>query len=614
MCGLAGFFSSEPILAEADLRRMTDCLSHRGPDAGGYYFEANIGLGHRRLSIIDLSESANQPMVSHSGRYLIIFNGEVYNFREIAQELDVPLKTTGDTEVVLEAFAKWGPDFVQKLNGMFAIAIYDKELHELHLYRDRIGIKPIYYFWDGVTFVFGSELKALLEIDLVNQSKAINKQALNAYLYLGYIPQPLSIYSNIHKFPQGSYGLVQRSQLSVRPYWRLEDQIEPNVVTDEANAKARLKELVLSSVKYRLISDVPFGTFLSGGIDSSLVTAAAQQVSNSPINTFSIGFKESPKNESEHAARVAKYLGTHHHEFMVSHREAIALFEDIIDVYDEPFADSSSVPTMLVSKLARQHVTMALSGDGGDETYMGYGFYQWANRLSNPLIKLFRRPIGALLSTSSSKFERASHLFRYPDEAQVKSHIFSQEQYYFTQQELNIVLQPEWLQAYPLEEDFKGLPRKLRPAEEQALFDLKYYMPDDLLVKVDRASMKYSLEVRVPLLDYRLVAFALNVDESLKLRGKDSKYLLKQVLYDMVPAEYFARPKWGFGMPLIQWLKTDLRHLIDEYLNEKVTQQVGIVQWEKVQPLVRQYLNGKDYLYNRIWLLIILHRWYLKNF
>lgn len=614
MCGLTGFYTVGNRFSKEELTSMTDALAHRGPDAAGYYYNGNIGLGHRRLSIIDLSEIANQPMTSADGRYEIIFNGEIYNFKEIVPLLDVPLKTKGDTEVILEAFAKWGPAMVDRLNGMFAIAIYDKQKDELFIFRDRIGIKPIYYYWDGECFVFASELKALMRLNLINQQKELDKEALNAFLYLGYIPEPYSIFTNVRKFPKGAYGHVKGTSLEIKYYWTLEQQVERGLVQDETNAKKHLHDLIESSVQYRMIADVPFGTFLSGGIDSSLVTAMAQKISPKPVNTFSIGFKESPKNESEHAAAVAKHLGTHHHEFMVSHQEAIDLFEDIIDVYDEPFADSSSVPTMLVSRLARQHVTMTLSGDGGDETYMGYGFYQWANRLAHPAVKAFRKPIGVALSTLSPRYQRASHLFHYPNESRRKSHIFSQEQYYFTEKELQNVLHGDFRQPFTMDEQFYSLKRKLDVTEEQALFDMKYYLPDDLLVKVDRASMRYSLEARVPLLDHRLVAFALNVHPSLKIRGKDFKYLLKQVLFDMVPRTYFERPKWGFGMPLNTWLRKDLRHLVDDYLNKKVTEQVGIAKWEQVEPLVKQYFDGKDYLYNRLWVLIILHRWYLKTF
>ena len=595
---------------------MTTCLKHRGPDADGFFHNGHTGLGHRRLSIIDLSTGANQPMYSADGRYVIIFNGEVYNFQEIAQDLKVSLKTHGDTEVILEAYAQWGPSFVNKLNGMFALAIYDIQANSLFICRDRLGIKPIYYYHQDGLFAFASELKALTGLPELSGKFNVDYNSVKEFLYLGYVPTPNSIYAEVKKFPQGYTGMLDgNNNLTLTPYWVLSEKVTGNVITDEAEAKKQLNELVNSAVKYRMIADVPFGTFLSGGVDSSLVTAVAQSNSSVPVNTFSIGFKESSFNEAEHARKVATHLGTHHHEFMVSYQEAIDLFEDIIDVYDEPFADSSSVPTMLVSKLARQHVTMTLSGDGGDETYLGYGFYNWAERLSNPVVNALRGPIATALSFGDNRKQRAALMFKYPDKARLKSHIFSQEQYYFSENDFAQYLTPalNGKSRIRLEEDNHVTARKLSPAEEQAVFDMRYYLPDDLLVKVDRASMKYSLESRVPLLDYRLVEFALNVHPSLKMKDGNLKYLLKQVLYDYVPKELFDRPKWGFGMPINQWLKKELKHLIDQYTHPELIQKAGLMQPEAVKTLVAQYLSGKDYLYNRVWLTIILHRWWMKN-
>jgi len=595
---------------------MTTCLKHRGPDADGFFHNGHTGLGHRRLSIIDLSTGANQPMYSADGRYIIIFNGEVYNFQEIAKELKVSLKTHGDTEVILEAYAQWGPSFVNKLNGMFALAIYDTQNNTLFICRDRLGIKPIYYYHQDGLFAFASELKALTGLPELSGKFTVDYNSVKEFLYLGYLPTPNSIYAEVKKFPQGYTGMLDgKSNLTLTPYWVLSEKVTGNVITDEAEAKKQLNELVNSAVKYRMIADVPFGTFLSGGVDSSLVTAVAQRNSSVPVNTFSIGFKESSFNEAEHARKVATHLGTHHHEFMVSYQEAIDLFEDIIDVYDEPFADSSSVPTMLVSKLARQHVTMTLSGDGGDETYLGYGFYNWAERLSNPVVNALRGSIATALSFGDNRKQRAALMFKYPDKARLKSHIFSQEQYYFSENDFAQYLTPalNGKSRIRLEEDNHVTARKLSPAEEQAVFDMRYYLPDDLLVKVDRASMKYSLESRVPLLDYRLVEFALNVHPSLKMKDGNLKYLLKQVLYDYVPKELFDRPKWGFGMPINQWLKKELRHLIDQYTHPDLIREAGLMQPEAVKTLVAQYLSGKDYLYNRVWLTIILHRWWMKN-
>ncbi len=613
MCGLAGFISYKKIFSENDLTSMTSCIRHRGPDSEGFFFNGTVGLGHRRLSILDLSEAADQPMYSANGRYVMVYNGEVYNFKEIASELNRPFKTSSDTEVILEAFDLWGLDFVHKLNGMFAIAIYDLQLDELYVFRDRMGIKPVYYYSDGESVAFASELKSLVNIKPIKNILTLDKEAIDLFLYLGYIPKPFSIYNQIKKLDSGSFLKVGKSGVSISYYWKLEDQIESETISDFNKAKGQLKELILSSVGYRLISDVPFGTFLSGGVDSSVVTAAAQHISDQPVNTFSIGFNESKFNESQYARAVAKQLGTNHHEFTVTYKEAIELAEKIPEIYDEPFADSSAIPTLLVSELARKHVTMTLSGDGGDELFFGYGMYHWAHRLDNPLIKAFRKPAGWMLSHMGNKFERASYLFRYPHNAKVKSHIFSQEQYCFTNNEIDNLVEVKYQATPALKETFDIPARKLTTIESQAFFDLNYYLQDDLLVKVDRATMKHSLETRVPLLDYRIIKFALNLDPSLKQKNGVDKYLLKEVLYDFVPKELFDRPKQGFGIPLVNWLRTELRYLIDDYLNEKVIKEFNIVKYNQVTDLIKSFLSGKDFLYNRIWLLIVLHRWLVLN-
>lgn len=608
MCGIAGFYFPNHGLGQSELKLMTDSLVHRGPDAEGFFWDETVGLGHRRLSIIDLREAANQPMFTGDRRYVIVFNGEVYNFQEIAKELDVPLRTTGDTEVIAESFAKWGPECVHRFNGMFAFALYDTQDKVLYLYRDRMGIKPIYYYWDGKLFAFASELKALLKLEKVKQNTSLDHEAINLYLHLGYIPEPYSIYENIRKFPSGAYGKLQDGKLEIRPYWQLEKRVDSQKLSDPAEAKAQLKQLVESAVRYRMISDVPFGTFLSGGVDSSLVTAVAQSISNTPVNTFSIGFTESKYNESAYAAAVAKHLGTRHHEFEVSYRDAIDLLDSILESYDEPYADASAIPTMLVSKLARQHVTMTLSGDGGDELFFGYGTYIWIQRLQNNLVRAGRWGIAALLSRMNSRYKRASHLFRFRADDDLRSHVFSQEQYFFRAAEVSDVLQHK-VRSGTLTFPQPEMARELSPVEAQAFFDLQYYLKDDLLVKVDRATMKYSLETRVPLLDYRIVEFALNLAPDLKIHNGTMKYLLKEVLYDYVPRELFARPKWGFGLPLAVWMESELRYLIDDYLSEGVVRQAGIVNYEVVKRLKERFNRGDNYLYQRLWALIVLHKW-----
>lgn len=610
MCGITGFVSKQ--LDQDNLKQMTDVISHRGPDAEGHYFEANdsIGLGHRRLSILDLSAHGNQPFISHDGRYIMIYNGEVYNYKVLANKFAIETRTGTDTEVILEAYVRHGVKVFSELNGMFALAIWDTQEKYLLLARDRIGIKPLFIYETKETFAFASEIKSF-KAALPLQP---NKSSIANFLYLGYMPQGSSLYQNVESLPAGHYSIFQNGTLDVQPYWeaaqKITEQCTPyknlETATDE------LDRLLRSSIEFRMIADVPLGTFLSGGIDSSTVTAMAQQISSRPVKTFSIGFKEGKFNEASYAASVAQHLGTDHTEFILSEQDAIREISTLLDMYDEPFADSSAIPTKLVSEMARKHVTVALSGDGGDELFMGYGMYQWAKRLHRPLSKAFHNPIARLLERGPNRYKRAAQVFKWTDPNRIKSHIFSQEQYYFSHAEIEALLLDDMPKEIDIVEDIH-LRRDLSPEEEQAYFDLINYLKDDLLVKVDRASMSHSLEVRVPLLDHRIVEFALNLDQTFKMRGKDSKLILKNLLYRMVPQELFDRPKWGFSIPLIKWLKTDLRYLIEDHLNPKVVDEAGLVHPRAVQELIKRFDAGEDYLYNRIWTLALLHKWYMSN-
>jgi asparagine synthase (glutamine-hydrolysing) len=481
---------------------------------------------------------------------------------------------------------------------MFSISIYDKQEQILYLFRDRIGIKPLFYYWDGENFAFSSELKSLLEVKYIRERRQINNSAINEFLHLGYIPEPNTIFSNIRKFPNGQTGIVSENGFRMESYWDIEGTIRRNVITDQYEAKTRLNELIKSSVSMRLVSDVPFGTFLSGGIDSSLVTAVASREYSGKLKTFSIGFADSQHDESKYARKVANYLGTDHHEYTVTENDAKDIILDMLDFYDEPYADSSAIPTMMLSKLAKQHVSMVLSGDGGDELFHGYGAYKWAKRLTQFPNTTFRKLLGTMMSVyPSNRSRRASYLYKY----------------LFSERELDKLLNQEILYDNNLEQDYDNFVRKLTPEEAQAVFDLRYYLKDDLLVKIDRASMRYALETRVPLLDNRIVEFALNVDPKLKIHGDVQKYLLKQVLYDYVPERFFDRPKWGFSIPLKRWLQTDLAFLINEYLNESTIREFNVVEFKEVQKIVKKFKLGHDYLYNRIWLLIILHKFLIKN-
>ena len=622
MCGIAGYVSLNNSIGPEQLKKGTNLLQHRGPDAEGFYFseDEKVGLGHRRLSILDLSTSANQPMFSRDKKHVIVFNGEIYNFKELKQKLcdkGVNLVTTSDTEVILELFTEKGVACFKDFNGMFSLAIYNIETKVLTLCRDHTGIKPLFIYYDDASFIFASELKSIQSIK-AHQLKT-NKEAIPYFLHLGFIPHPLTIYENVEKFPAAHYLQLNTSSqnfksisLDITAFWSLESAIEKKVLNNEAKAKKELTGLLFNSVEQQLISDVPLGTFLSGGVDSSLVTAIATKVSPQKINSFSVAVDDEKLDESEYAKQVSVHLKTHHHEFRVKSKEVLDLINNLLPAYDEPFADSSAFPTMMVSRLARENVTVTLSGDGGDELFMGYGMYTWAKRLSGNWVPFVRKPLGAASKFMSNKYQRSGNLFAYPNKQRIKSHIFSQEQYFFSEQEISEILVGENF-------DFKklntkpGTKRDLKPEEEQAVWDFNYYLPDDLLAKVDRASMLYSLETRVPLLDYRIVEFAFNLNSELKIKNKTTKYLLKEVLYDYVPKHIFDRPKRGFSIPLNKWLKNELRYLLEKYTSHEVIERHNLLHYREIEKIKKEYIAGRDYLFNRLWAIIVLHWWLEEN-
>ena len=623
MCGIAGFISLQQSFTPQQLKQATDVMHYRGPDADGFYFSDNnkVALAHKRLSIIDLSTVANQPMFSADGRYCIVFNGEIYNFNELKNLLidkGVNLKTKGDTEVIIELYAQLGSSFFTQLNGMFAFAIFDIVKNELTLCRDHVGIKPLFYYVDETNFIFASEIKVIKK--LIGKKLTINTAAIPYFLHLGFIPQPQTIYQQVYKFPSASFCTIKvdtsnlfATQQNIQPFWAIENTIEHATLKNEAVLKVDLNNKLLAAVEKQLVSDVPIGTFLSGGVDSSLVTALAANISGSKaINTFSIAIDDGKYNESQFAKAVATHLHTNHHEFAVKENEVMELINTIMPAYDEPFADSSALPTMMVSRLARKHVTVALSGDGGDELFHGYGMYQWANRLSHPLVNVVKQPISMATKYMSSRYQRIGQMFSIANLQHLQTHIFSQEQYYFKEQELvQLLVEPIFnfdnINTVPI------AARKLLPVEQQSLWDFNHYLKDDLLVKVDRASMQFSLETRVPLLDYELVQFAYNVDASLKIHNGTMKHLLKEVLYRYVPKAIFDRPKWGFSIPLSKWLQTDLKYLVDTYTSKQIIEKYNVVHYQQVQQLKQQYCNGVSYLYNRLWLIIVLHWWLEEN-
>ena len=620
MCGLAGIFSKTDLNQET-IERMTRALSHRGPDAGGFFInqQRTAMLGHRRLSVLDLSMAANQPMHSADGRYVITYNGEIYNFKTVRQELEREghtFRTESDTEVLLVAFDQWGiQKMLNALEGMFALAIYDVQGEKLWLSRDRVGEKPLYYYIDDETFAFASEIKALLAHPQILKSKTVNATAIGYFLHLGYIPEPHTIFSEIRKFPTGSWARIDKKfKLDIQTFWQVEQEVVSKRILDPFQAKTALKDILNEAVSSRMISDVPVGAFLSGGTDSSLVAALASRSIQRPLKTFNIGFSESKFDETAYARTIAKHLKTEHQEYILSEKDAVDLLDTYLHHFDEPFADTSAIPTMLVSKLARKEVTVALTGDGGDELFQGYGSYNWANRLNSPVWKIARKPLQALFSASgNNRFERVSQLLD-DNYGNSYSHIFSQEQGFFSQDELRGKLFVDSHRFHPFNFELNAsIKRSLSPGEQQALFDFKYYLKDDLLVKVDRASMYYALECRCPFLDSKLISFAYALDPSLKRSKGISKWLLKDLLLEYLPNELVYRPKWGFSIPLSKWLKNDLRYLLDEFLSEQCVERTGLFKLEYISKLKKDFLEGKDYLFNRVWALVVIHKWISGN-
>jgi len=586
MCGITGNIGFRKGVLENSLTK----LDHRGPDNKQIFSDENkrIQLGHTRLSIIDLDDEANQPFHSANGRYVMVYNGELYNYKELANKHALALKTKSDTEVILELFIKLGKDFIHQLNGMFALAIYDKQEDTTYLFRDRMGIKPLYYFSDSGSLSFASELPALLEL---TPKTEISKGAASLFLHRGYIPEPLTIYKNIKKFPSGSMGIFKGEKLSIEPYWKAEDQIASECYSDEKKVITTLEEILRDSISLRLMSDVPFGTFLSGGADSGLISAIAAELSSEKLKTFNVSFEDAAFDESSYASEMASIIGSDHHQIRVTKKSVLDKIDEGMKLVGEPFADSSIFPTMAVSEFASKHVKMVLSGDGGDELFMGYGAYTWAVRLADPLKWNTRKIIASLLRASGKgRNKRAAKVFDAPSKAGVQAHIFSQEQNLFSAREIQKMTNKDFIDPWKMPVS----KRNITPAEEQAFFDLTNYLKDDLLVKVDRASMRYSLETRVPFLDHRIVKYALNIDPTLKRKYGETKYLVKKLMERYYPNHLIYRKKWGFSIPLEKWLKET-----DFWKDEAQTYP------EVAKKLQLNYLKKPEnsFLYNRLYAL-----------
>jgi asparagine synthase (glutamine-hydrolysing) len=612
MCGISGIYklSERASLEDIDYGSLNAKLHHRGPDSQGILLHDHIILGHSRLAITDLGALGHQPMISSCGQYRIVFNGEIYNYAELKKEIQkikpsLNFKSHSDTEIILESFAIWGAKAVYKWNGMFSMAIWDDADESLWLFRDRMGEKPLYYYHDHKYFCFASELKFIEALPFFTPET--DQRSVVDFLHLGLIPDPFTIYSNVHKLRAGFYMHISNAQIVEQPYWQTTDSILPECFSNEEEAAARLEELLQQSVASRLSPNLTNGIFLSGGIDSSALAAMAAKSGNGKLLSFSLGFDNLKHNENRHAEKVARHLGIEHHSVNVSSREAADELEKLPYVFDEPFGDSSAIAVLLLSKYASKKVKVVLTGEGSDELFFGYGRYGWSKYLSNPLVWGSRHLLSKILRSGNARQRRAGGLLD-TDRNGLHSHTLSHDHNLFTLKELSMNLKGFSRPKYT--NSFADLRRDLSMPEQQALFDLDFYLKDDLLVKLDRAAMYYSLESRCPFLDPELVAFALNLSPSLKVRNGSRKYLLKKVLYKYVPQNYFHRPKQGFAIPLQEWLKNDFKHLVNEYLDPALIKKAGWFEPSYVHGLKTAFFNGKENLSNRLWNLMLLHKWY----
>ena len=627
MCGICGYvyLDNSKSVSEDVLKTMMKTIVHRGPDEDGSYIKGNVALGHRRLSIIDLS-TGRQPIFNEDRTLAIVYNGEVYNFKELKDVLSKKghlFKTHSDTEVVLHAYEEYGEDCLKLFNGMFAFAIWDVKREKLFLARDRFGKKPLYYALFDNQFIFGSELKSILAHPAARRE--IDEEALAKYLAYEYVPSPFSIFKNIRKLEAGSKVSVDKGVVrEPEPYWDF--PLNQPKCSDIREAQFRLVELLKNSVSRRLISDVPLGVFLSGGIDSSIVVAVmAELMDPKEIKTFSIGFKEKSYDESSDARLVAEHFGTDHHEEILSPDTMLEVLPKVIDMLDEPFADSSIIPTYLVSRFTRKHVKVALGGDGGDELFLGYPSFL-AHKLSaffNVLPDFAKRAPLKLLANAfppshdymsmNFKARRFARGFDFPEEVRHQVWIGS-----FTPKEQSSLLLLKGTggldpsKIYDITRGFYQRSIGASPLDRAMYIYIKTYMTDDILTKVDRASMANSLEVRAPFLDTEFAEFAATIPSSSKLNNFKTKWILKDAFKNRLPKDTLSKPKQGFAVPVVKWLKDDLRSLLLDTFSDSKIKREGIFDISYIKNLLRELDENKRDLRKEIWALFMFEMWYDK--
>jgi asparagine synthase (glutamine-hydrolysing) len=638
MCGIAGFWSTDTHadIGAAAVGRMTDAIVYRGPDSGALWVDPAGGpvLGHRRLAIVDLSPHGSQPMVSRSGRYVITFNGEIVNFRQLRRELAGGYAFAGesDTEALLAAIEHWGlAGAVDRLVGMFAFALWDRETHNLHLVRDRIGIKPLVYGWINGAFIFASELRAIRQFP--GFAPEINRGAVSLLLRHNCIPAPYTIYNGFWKLPP-AHSLTLASPAEggacLHQYWSAADvalrgATEPARL-DAAEATQQLHDLLIDAVGLHMVSDVPLGAFLSGGVDSSVVAALMQAQAGHRVRTFSIGSPDRGYDEAPNAVAVSRHLGTDHTELYVTAEDALQVVPRLPELYDEPFADSSQIPTYLVSRLARGHVTVSLSGDGGDELFGGYNRHLWAPRLGwiTAAVPLPLRHTGARALQAVSPGVWDSLFAWLPESMRLrmpgyKIQKLSQLLAARSSEDMYRLIVSHWhapdsvvigATEPPTRITGNGpLPQFARIADRTMFLDLVTYLPDDILTKLDRATMAVSLEARVPLLDHRVVEFAWALPHEFRVRDGQSKWILRQVLYRYVPRELIDRPKSGFGVPVASWLRGPLREWAEELLAEDRLEREGFFQPVPVRQAWKEHLSGRRDWQYQLWNVLMFQGW-----
>lgn len=626
MCGIAGFIDFSQKSGQDTLQKMTDVLLHRGPNDAGYecYSSQNavVGLGQRRLSILDLSSSGHQPM--HFKQYSMVFNGEIYNFKEIRKELEAKGYTFSsgtDTEVLLKGFDCWQEKVMDKCIGMFAFVIYDEQKGEVFICRDRAGVKPLYYYWHENLFLFASELKSFVEHPAFR--KDIDEKSVSLFLQYSYIPAPYTVYRNTYKLKPGHYLTLdlQKAIPEEKEYWNvLEAYRQPETKLSEREVIAHTEELMKSAYQYRMVSDVPVGVFLSGGYDSASVAAILQEGSGSRIKTFTIGYKEKQWDESAEAKKIARHLGTDHTEWIIGASDAKEVLHQLPEIYDEPFADNSTVPTTLVSKLASKDVKVVLSADGGDELFAGYNKFNQAIRYTSQLPRGVQSLLGAAMSiiqpevipyfnkkyNFASRYEKMKLIWQDGKPQQALKYISQ----YITESEAAYYMGTatgKYKTNFDLNGELSSIPD---PLNKLLAIDYRTFLVDNNLVKVDRATMSVGIEGREPMLDHRLLEFLATVPAALKVKEQTNKYILKTIVHKYIPKSMMDRPKRPFIAPLQEWFKDDLREQMQYYLAPERLQKSGLFNASHVQELLKKYLDGGRVSHQKLWNILVFQLWY----